>query len=152
VRKKENWKLFLILLLVLSFAITSCGKKKSDTRKNAKATVTEFMQKMTKGDAEGAKALATKESGPVVDEMADAGKMPIGAEFSVESVSEGDSTAEAMVIIGGKVQSLQLIEMPDGSWLVSYVASVPEEVTRDSSTGVNEELPEIEDSVKVDVE
>lgn len=150
--KKENWKLFMILLLVLSFAITSCGKKKTETKKNAKATATEFMQKMTKGDAEGAKALATQESGPVVDEMAAAGEMPIGAEFSVESVSEGDSTAEARVVIAGEVQSLHLIEMPDGSWLVSYVASAPEKVTSDSSAAVNEELPKVEDSVNVDAE
>ncbi len=130
----------MILLLLLTFAVASCGKQKTATKKNAKETATEFMQRMTEGDVEGAKALATKESGPVLDKMAAAEEMPLGAEFTVESVSQGDSTAEAMVVIAGELQSLRLIEMPDGSWLVSYVAAAPVEIHADSSAAVNEEV------------
>ncbi len=130
----------MILLLLLTFALASCSRQKTATKKNAKETATEFMQRMTEGDLEGARALATKESGPLLDEMAAAGQMPLGAEFTVESVSRGDSTAEAMVVIAGELQSLHLIEMPDGSWLVSYLAGAPLEINADSSAALNEEV------------
>ncbi len=134
-------KLFMILFFALSFAVTSCGRPKAEAKRNAEETATEFMQRLTEGDLEGAKALATEESGPVLAEMADAGQLPRGAEFTLESMSEGDSTARAMVVIAGEVQSLHLIEMPDGSWLVSYVAAAPVEIKADSNKEVNEELP-----------
>ncbi len=122
---KRNIRKMLISILMLGLLAASCSKAKEESSKSAKETATEFVKSMTEGDIPTAKSLATEESAPIIDELVKKSVFPDGATFEVKMIEEGDSVALAEIYIAGEVDSVAMIQLPDGRWLISYKAEAP---------------------------